>query len=95
MKGKILGISLSVLGVASLVITLIGILGDVSYTQVDMLLQEASEALYFSSRGSGFCPVVPSGCQTAKRRALIARVERFPHCLCALSDHYHFQKITV
>jgi hypothetical protein len=38
MKGKILGISLSVLGVASLVITLIGILGDVSYTQVDMLL---------------------------------------------------------
>jgi len=38
MKGKILGISLSVLGVASLVITLIGILGDVSSTQVNMLL---------------------------------------------------------
>jgi len=38
MKGKILGISLSVLGVASLVMTLIAILGDVSSAQVNMLL---------------------------------------------------------
>lgn len=38
MKGKILGISLSVLGVAALIIMLIGILGDVSPKQVNMLL---------------------------------------------------------
>jgi hypothetical protein len=38
MKGKILGISLSVLGVVALIITLIGILGDVSPRQVNMLL---------------------------------------------------------
>jgi hypothetical protein len=38
MKGKILGISLSVLGVAALIITLIGINGVVSPRQVNMLL---------------------------------------------------------
>jgi hypothetical protein len=38
MKGKIFGISLSVMGVAALIITLIGILGDVSPKQVNVLL---------------------------------------------------------
>ncbi len=38
MKGKILGISLSVLGVAALIITLIGINGIVTSQQVNMLL---------------------------------------------------------
>ncbi len=38
MKGKMLGISLAVLGVAGLIITLNGINGVVSYTQVNMLL---------------------------------------------------------
>jgi hypothetical protein len=38
MKGKILGISLSVLGLAALIITLIGINGIVTSSQVNMLL---------------------------------------------------------
>jgi hypothetical protein len=38
MKGKILGIMLSVLGVVALVITLIGINGVVTSTQVNLLL---------------------------------------------------------
>jgi hypothetical protein len=38
MKGKILGILLSVLGVAALIVTLIGINGVVTSTQVNMLL---------------------------------------------------------
>lgn len=38
MKGKILGISLSVLGVAALIITLIGIIGGVNASQVNILL---------------------------------------------------------
>jgi len=38
MKGKILGILLSVLGVAALIITLIGINGVVTPRQVNMLL---------------------------------------------------------
>jgi hypothetical protein len=38
MKGKILGISLSVLGVAALIITLIGINGGVNTGQVNILL---------------------------------------------------------
>ena len=38
MKGKILGISLSVLGVGALIITLIGINGIVTARQVNMLL---------------------------------------------------------
>ena len=38
MKGKILGISLSVLGIGALIITLIGINGVVTYKQVNMLL---------------------------------------------------------
>jgi hypothetical protein len=38
MKGKILGILLSVLGVGALIITLIGINGIVTTTQVNLLL---------------------------------------------------------
>jgi len=38
MKGKILGILVSVLGVAALIITLIGINGVVSSAQVNLLL---------------------------------------------------------
>ena len=38
MKGKILGISLSVLGIAALIVTLIGINGIVTASQVNMLL---------------------------------------------------------
>lgn len=38
MKGKILGIVLSVLGVGALIITLIGINGIVTATQVNLLL---------------------------------------------------------
>ena len=38
MKGKILGILLSVLGVGALIITLIGINGVVTSTQVNLLL---------------------------------------------------------
>jgi hypothetical protein len=38
MKGKILGILLSVLGLAALIVTLIGINGIVTTTQVNLLL---------------------------------------------------------
>jgi DMSO reductase anchor subunit len=50
MKGKILGISLSVLGVIALIITLIGINGIVSATQVNMLLAGgvAGTVLFFA-----------------------------------------------
>jgi hypothetical protein len=56
MKGKILGISLSVLGVAALIITLIGINGIVTSQQVNMLLAGgiAGTILFFT--GIWFLP---------------------------------------